>query len=742
MRKLLLVAIGLCAACAAAEYIVRDAVLLLAAAAAVAAAILLIFKFQHGVFAALLLFSFAAGSIWWFCYGLIFYSPAAALDCKTETVTMTVVEYPTEYEFSAGVFVKLDGSGANAKMRLWLAESYDLKPGDKITAEVLFALPEKSPDFDFLTFSRAKGQFLTGEVVGEPEITRGDSVPVSLWTEKLRNFISNRLDLLFSGEVLGVAKALTIGVRNEMSAPFNLALSLSGLAHIISISGLHITLAANAVLIFSKKKKRAAGLAIALMVLFVLVSGAAPSAIRACVMQTFLLAGMFLNRESDPLTSLSAALIFLLLLNPFAIADVGLQLSFLATLGIVLYSRKMNENLISRIEKSGKVTRFFTSSISLTVVASLFAAPLVAFYFGWISLVSVFANLLVVWVVQFALIFSFAAVAVGFVPVVGTAVVFLARISIEYIIFGVTSLAKLPFSAIDTHSVYNAAWLICAYALLALWKFGPKGAKNGKLSFILAGLALVAALGFGEIDRRLDSAQIDVLNIGQGQAVAVMSGDSSALIDCGGNVWNGAGVVAAEHFLRAGIRQIDTLTLTHYHADHANGLSDLLAILSVRTAFLPDIDDPAAAEIAALLVANGVDINYVAENTDVPLGRGTLTLYRPVRKSGQNEQGLCVLVCSGEFEMLVTGDLNTTSEKILVEREAFPDSEIFIAGHHGSRHSNSDTLLEAITPENVLISVGKNNYGHPAPDTLERFETTGSAVYRTDLGGKITVRVR
>ena len=142
------------------------------------------------------------------------------------------------------------------------------------------------------------------------------------------------------------------------------------------------------------------------------------------------------------------------------------------------------------------------------------------------------------------------------------------------------------------------------------------------------------------------------------------------------------------------------------------------------------------------LAAREAEIYYVTEPVKITLGGMELQIYPPIGGSGENEAGLSILCTAGDYDVLVTGDMESGTEKRLVERYALPDIELLVAGHHGSKNASCPELLEALQPETVFISVGKDNaYGHPAEETLSRFAGIGAAVYRTDQQGNCTVRV-
>ena len=122
---------------------------------------------------------------------------------------------------------------------------------------------------------------------------------------------------------------------------------------------------------------------------------------------------------------------------------------------------------------------------------------------------------------------------------------------------------------------------------------------------------------------------------------------------------------------------------------------------------------------------------------EFPIGSAVLTLLPPVGEGEDNERCLSVLASAGEKDILITGDMDSTTERKLLETYDLPDLEALVAGHHGSKYSTSNDLLDALAPETACIRVGSNSYGHPADETMRRLAEHGCAIYRTDMQGSI-----
>ncbi|MDE7246200.1 MAG: MBL fold metallo-hydrolase [Oscillospiraceae bacterium] len=234
------------------------------------------------------------------------------------------------------------------------------------------------------------------------------------------------------------------------------------------------------------------------------------------------------------------------------------------------------------------------------------------------------------------------------------------------------------------------------------------------------------------------------VNVGQGAATLLHSGDCTVLVDCGSlNGGQSAGKAVAAAMETYGWGSLDYVALTHFHEDHANGLEDLFSRVEAGELLVPRLTGGGDRETLELAELYDIPVRYVeiARET-IGMGEAVLTVYPPVSEGGENEEGLTFLCTAGDFDLLITGDMASSTERELLDTYLFPDIEVLIAGHHGSRYSNSAALLEAVTPEVGVISAGANNpYGHPAAETVNRMEAAGMTLFRTDLNGNILIRV-
>ena len=258
----------------------------------------------------------------------------------------------------------------------------------------------------------------------------------------------------------------------------------------------------------------------------------------------------------------------------------------------------------------------------------------------------------------------------------------------------------------------------------------------------IAVILFCAALVVPELIR-VPGMTVTAVDVGQGQCLVIRSGTAVAVADCGSTSAEDPADRLAAWLRGQGVTQIDLFLLTHYHYDHCGGVPDLLKKMPVRSALLPPPDDEVTWDetIARLALRYGCSVHTVGDAPErIELGEASVRVWPPPADGGEeNERCLAFLFTQGDFDVLVTGDMPADGERELVSSGALPDAEVLVAGHHGSAGSSCEELLEALRPEIVLISVGENEYGHPAGSALRRFDRCGARVLRTDELGTITV---
>ena len=668
-------------------------------------------------------------------------APMEALAGTEQSVTMTLCGYPTPTGYGAKATVKLAGLPGKA---IYYGEKslLELRPGQTVEDLVAFQSAARIRDEDITTFT-SKGVFLLAYRRGVPVYGEGSAASPQWWPARLGQAMRRQIGTLFDGDTAGFLTAILTGDKSGLSEGAASDLSEAGLYHILAVSGMHCGFLLALVTALSGRHRRrlTAAIALPLLAFYALLTGCSPSVVRACVMLAFLLAAPLFRRDSDGPTALTTALFLILLQNPFAAASISLQLSFAAMAGLLWLTPKLNRLLLGK-QKRGRAFQVVAVSFSATMGALVFTVPLSAYYFGILVLVSPLSNLLCLWAASAVFLLGLPTVLVSFLlPGLGRLLGLPLRGLVWYILQTAHLLTKVPYHAVYFSNPYLKYWLAFAYLLfLTAWLCRGAPGRKYALAAVLSALTLAATVRAGVL--RYTSGDLGgvMLDVGQGASTVLCSGDAFALLDCGSsNSWYSAGDIAADQLATMGCKKLDFLILTHYDSDHVNGVSGLLARMEVETLLLPDTWDDAGLREAVVSAAEsaGTAVVYIREETALDLGESTLTIYPPLGGNTDNENCLAVLASCGEADLLITGDMDSTAEARLLAAYDLPDLEVLAAGHHGSKTSTSQALLEALTPETVCISVGSNSYGHPADETLRRLVEAGCAIYRTDKQGSI-----
>jgi competence protein ComEC len=680
----------------------------------------------------------AAGALVFALHEYAVRAPYRAADGEIGVYSATAAGYSRYERYT--MFVDADITVNGRRLRASLAvrgDDAELVPGDAFTvyAELSYASPRLS------AFSPK-----SVEPAGHRDSAR--YLP-AVAARKM----SESAERSFGARYAPLIKALTVGDADDLRADASAyrELSRAGTVHLAAVSGMHISFLVSMLSILIRNKRVLGAVLIPVLLFFAALCGFSAGVSRAVIMQIILLAAPLLRRDTDGVTGVSAALFLILLVNPYAAATKSLQLSFAATLGIVLFSRGINSSLTARFGTSrlAKVkpvraaAAFVAAGFASSLGAVAFTTPLTAYYFGFVSVVSPLANVVSLWAAPTAFCLGLVAELFGILsPAAGLAAAKIAELPAAFLLGTARAFSQFPYAALYVSGAYALAWLVYVYASVVSLAALRAKLKHALVSTAAVAVTLVLAVSLTAA-ARTGVLEVTAIDVGQGQCIALRSGGETAIIDCG-SMTADAGARAAAYLDARFERRIEFLVLSHFDSDHINGAETLLRNYRVLELYIPrpelgEDSTAAADEIITLAILRGTDIIYVDETTTRPLGSASVTLFAPYDAAdAENDACVAVLAARGDFECLITGDLGFAGEMYLTELYALPDIEVLIAGHHGSRYSSGDVLLDAVTPELAIISVGRNSYGHPAAETLARFDERG-ITYRTTLGdGDVT----
>lgn len=742
MRILMWLTIGFASACAVGAYIGIQPVV--GIIALTIAAVLLFIRSTPVRIVAVVLMGFFAGVMWSFMYQSFYLDAAKSYDGKTVGASITVSDYSYDTDYGVAADGKIKLNDREYAIRFYLTSKVALKPGDIVAGDVRLRMTTNDA-LQGETYHQGDGIFLLGYMQEGATISLADKIPFRFLPSKLRHEIQQTLNDTFPADTLAFANALFLGDSSLLSYETDTDFKVSGIRHIIAVSGLHVSILLSIVfMLCGRNRYLSAVIGIPLLFLFAAVVGFTPSVMRACIMQMLVLIGMFLNKENDPPTSLSFAVLTMLVVNPITIVSVSFQLSVGCVVGIFLFFERINGYLLRLLHApKGRgfravMTRWFCSSVSITLSTFVTTTPLSAIYFGSVSIVGVLTNLLTLWVVSFIFCGIVATVIAGMIWLpLAKVIAWVASWPIRYVIVTARLLADIPMSAVYTKSAYIVIWLFACYALFAIFFFFKKKHPLIMTSCVAGLLAIAIATSW--IEPKLDRYRVTIFDVGQGQSILVQYNGAAYLVDCGGDSNRVAADTVSQYLLSSGITHLDGVIVTHYDKDHAGGLTNLLSRISTDKIYLPDVEDDSGEK--AKLSQLTTDIHLVSGLQRLKVSGIDLGLLPGSHPTNDNERSMCVLFQIENYDILITGDRSTVGEQELLKEMSLPQVDLLIAGHHGSGTATSLELLEAIKPSVVAISVARDNfYGHPSEDVLYRLRLFGCRIWRTDIDGTIVFR--
>ncbi len=745
MRKLATFCLSFAAALFAVQYLLPDPLRLPFAGgcAVLLAVVVLVLRGDWRTRCALIAAGLALGLLYHSAYAHFVCAPYAPLFDTEDACVMELCDYPTRSAYGARMEVRILGRGLHGKAVYYGKEALlSLAPGQRITGRVKFQNAAEIRGSEVTTFT-ARGVYSLLYSRGDVTVERGNEGALRYLPQRLWQAVQSRIALCFPERTQPFLRAILLGDRTLLTEEDDANLREAGLYHITAVSGLHCAFLLTLITVFigRGRRKLLSTLAIPALILYALLVGASPSVVRAAIMLILVLLAPLLGRENDPITSLSLALFLILFANPYAAASISLQLSFAAMAGMLLLTPRIYEAYCTRCRYA--LQRAVLGSLSATAGALVFTAPLTAYYFDYLPLVSPLSNLLCLWAASAVFALGFVSVCLSFVCLPAAQLLaYLPHGGAEYLLACARLLAGLPYHAVYFENDYLKYWLLYVYGMLAACAAARRGKYRAWVAGALAVLTLALCVRLNALPISGGSLHMIALDVGQGQSVVLSSKGKTALVDCGSsNAYLSAGDIAANYLKSIGCDTLDYLILSHYHSDHTNGLPVLFARMEIGALIVPDIgqEDELRAAVLALAASHGVPVVFLTEPQKLPLGEASIAVYPPMGAGEMNEEGLSVLCTAGTFDALLTGDMDASTERVLTKAVRLPDIEVLLVGHHGSKYSTGNELLDAVTPEIGVISTGENGYGHPNAETLYRLQDHGVAVYRTDLQGHIHI---
>ncbi|HYE81199.1 MAG TPA: DNA internalization-related competence protein ComEC/Rec2 [Clostridia bacterium] len=642
----------------------------------------------------------------------------------------------------------------NEKVFLRIESDTIYKFGNKITVEGQCSsiTGNRNPgDFDYRLYYESKG---IGKVIkaGSAALLKEDSAGLFstmlyLSEEKVKATINEALPEAEAAILVGIIT----GDKADIDEDTRDAYMRTGLSHILSVSGLHVgflMLLLTYVLAPFKLEKRLQGVIIILVITYyVLLIGAPLPSVRALIMLAVLMGGKAAGRDYNLLASISFAAVAILVFKPLAVHDPGFMISFGA-----MYSIAFLYPVFYSIMRC--VPSLIRSTAALSLSVSLGLAPVLAYYFNYISIISVIINIFAVPLSLVITIAGFAGVIVGIAS--GTLAVYIFSVDyylIKLLTLMVQKVAGLPFAGFHIPTL-PISFYVLYYIGIVIWiaffrtAFFRIYIRRLSLAYLLAAVVAISVYNLPSQDLRMF-----FFDVGQGDSCCIITPFKKViLVDGGGSSRNGdyyydvGGKITLPALLHQGVWRIDTVIVSHLHDDHMEGLLSVIEVYPVKNIIIPKVSGGPenisvnSGEFMKLCRRKRVNIYRLGKGDHIDIGKDVrIDFLHPEEEAeaDENENSLVGLMTYGSFRALLTGDIGKETEKEL-PAEAI-EASVLKVPHHGSGRSSSEGFLEEVKPEISVISVGRNNFGHPSGDTIKRLNDSGSLVYRTDETGAVII---
>ena len=653
--------------------------------------------------------------------------------------------------------------------------------GRGITFEGVLTQPKgvRNPGgFDYRRYLAQKG--VGASVFAYPyAIEAGEAIKVNFLVQaglSVRNRIVDVIQRSLPHQQAGLLNGMLIGYREGLSEEVQEAFSNAGLTHIMAVSGANVAFLILPLSFLLKllhmRKNIANMLIIAFLVMFVFVTGFEPSVLRAVLMADVLLVSAVLYREPDVYAALAVSCIILLIANPGILFNIGFQLSYGATLGIVMLYKNISKLIACRFIP-GKAAEV----LSATVAAQLGVLPLMLIHFNKLSIISIIPNILAAPLLELITILGTLMAVLGqFSIVLSRLIGYLNNVFLSALLYITKWSSSVPFASVRT--VTPPIFLAILYYICVWFLLWYKPLKGIRMKFQRAAAVITAAavvfMAFSFIPGSLE---VVFLDVGEGDSAFIRTyTGKTVLIDGGGSnnptVASKVGELTVVPFLLdSGVMSLDAVIATHPHADHTQGLKDVLELMKVKRLIIPSLsDDSDFSGLLGLSETRGIPVARCSKGDVIRLDeKTTLRVLSPARscevdKDALNNTSLVLKLCYGQTSVLFTGDAEMEVEAELVSEAGsmedggraadgaenrntaglvnVPDlsADVIKIAHHGSTSSTSPNFLDSVDPEAAIISVGKNNFGHPSGQTLELLEERGVECFRTDECGAVLLK--
>lgn len=616
----------------------------------------------------------------------------------------------------------------------------NLNYGDKISFKGKYKKPSGKRNYggyDYSLYLKTRNIYGTFEECNVKIISRNSINKLQMYMQNCKDYIKNCLNNNLEEDEASLCIGLILGDKENLSEEIQENFKTASLTHILAVSGAHFTYVVLMITYFNRiLKRKILGqiLMIILIVIFMNITGNTASVVRAGVMSIMMILASLLHRESDSWNNIAISSLIQIINNPYIIFDIGFQLSYGGVIGILIFNKHINNILITAKQKilnesEGKIANYIIQTVSLSLSANIVITPIMMINFNTLSFSFIISNILVSPFLGLIIILSFILIILSLI--LGKIIIPFFHI-LNFILFFLIKIsefcASLPLSKIYVITP-NICLLILFYIILSI------NIKLKRSKRLMICLIIVILLNFTipVVTSNRSNIEINFIDVGQGDSCLIRTSNKKILIDGGGNMYSESFDVGEKillpYLLDRGICSLDYILVSHFDADHFQGLMYVIENMKVKNIILSNVGQESSEYYEFLKLAKSKKINiiYVKNGDMIKIAEMKIEiLYPDNEKIVENAKNNNAIVCKVIYEnisMLFTGDIEKEAEEKILNmygKEKL-ESTILKVAHHGSKTSSTLEFVNAVNPKVALIGVGENNkFGHPNDEVLER----------------------
>lgn len=618
-----------------------------------------------------------------------------------------------------------------------------LSDGSIIFLELKLRKPEAAMNpgaFDYFNFLKNKGVYLQGWNIKNLKLLKKNNSIKNMIISIKKRLLYN-INSLFSQDHAAFIKSILLGEKEYLSYKQQNLLQSAGASHLLAISGLHmgiIILCFSFILFKIFPKKRTAFYLLSFFILnYIILVGAAVSIIRAALLALLFLFASEFNREGDFLNIISITLIINLILDPLSLFTVSLQLSYILVLALYYLTPVLSQ--------------FISPILAVSLSAQLASLAIIAYYFNEYAYIALITNLWLIPYITILLPLIFILVLLSILSLsFFQPLTFIIEIALEYLFKALEFMVLIQNKELVIASpklIIIILYYLCLFSLPYIYqkRYILINAKNYYFwqKFMPVLLILIIISFF--IVPNSELLEVNFIAVGQGDGMFIkFPNGKNMIIDTGPPGRDGRNIEynIISFLNNQGISKIDYFMISHFDSDHVGGMSHLLKRKEVNNILIPPFIEKTEYhnELEKEITRSKTKVKFLSSGMSFKISDCKIDILNPEinnLKSDRNENSIVFLLTYKEKTFLFTGDLSKNGEERILKNYDIKEVDVLKAGHHGSKTSSGEILLDTIKPKIIVVSVGHNHFGHPSAEVIERYNKKSIKYLRTDKSGMV-----